>query len=205
MECEWGDGYHLVKETKLLVLWPILIEQESEQRHPAVPLPKHCSLGNVTNCPDGLVFKVLPPFKKYASTWHQSSFHSFWINDWVSYFREHRFKELVHTQGGCWKSKGIVLPGWKKRSARSLLKVEILVGSTLPELNSATCLFSVLDGLATLMSARSVDCHWAGVLPTFFFFWFVCLNLFGHAGPWLWHMESLLRRVGSSSLNRDRT
>lgn len=144
-----GDGYHLVKETKLLVLWPIWIERESKQRHPALPLPKHCLLGNFTDCPDGLVSKYSPPFKKYASTWHQSSFHSFWINYRASYFRGHRFKGISSHTGQLLKSKGIILSGWGKRSARSLLKVEILVGPTFPELSSATCLFSVLDGLYT--------------------------------------------------------
>ena len=90
---------------------------------------------------------MLPPGIRALST-------AFGLMNELSYFRGHRFKELVRTQGGCLKSKGIVLPGWKKRSARSLLKVEILVGPTFPELSSATCLFSVLDGLATLMSAR---------------------------------------------------
>lgn len=45
-----------------------------------------------------------------------------------------------------------------------LLKVETLVAPTSSELSSTTCLFTVLDGLATLMSAGSVACHWADIL-----------------------------------------
>lgn len=132
----------------------------------------HCSLGNLIGCPHGLVFKVFPPFKKYASTWHQSSFYSFWINHQASYFwaaQRIQTQRLVCTQGGCWKSKGIFLPGWKKRSGGSLLKVETLVAPTSSELSSTTCLFTVLDGLATLMSAGSVACHWADILSPLFF------------------------------------
>lgn len=45
---------------------------------------------------------------------------------------------------------------------------EMLVGPTPSEPGSATCLLTVLDGLATLMSARSVACHSPGIQSAVF-------------------------------------